>query len=54
MIPIVCDPEYEDVLRNPEKYTKRDEDIERRACKLEGNLAPALSLKGYALTVGSL
>ena len=42
MIPIVCDPDYEDVLRNPhlEKYTVKDEDIEMRACKLEGTFPP--------------
>ena len=34
-IPVVCDPEYIDVLANPEEYTEMDEDIELRAPKLE-------------------
>ena len=35
MIPVVCDPEYEDVLNHPENYTHLDEDSEIRMPKLQ-------------------
>jgi len=46
VIPIVCDPKYEDVLNHPENYTDIDEDSEIRMTKLQSLLRGKNRMQG--------